>query len=187
VSAPTGLKRPATLDHLKKKQRMERRVFIPLENEAHDALERAESDLEKARILGEDDKIPALEEAHVAALEAAKDATAVLLFRSMGRKAYEALIEAHPPTPEQTLEFQEQNPILDPKTGEMVPNVKLRPPYNVDTFAPALIAASCVEPDMSAEEVEELISDWNDTEVMELWVAALEVNTQRRVASWGNA
>jgi hypothetical protein len=178
MSAPTGLKRPATFDHLKKKQPLERRVTIALDQETLEAFDAAGDALERAKLLNEptEELETALEEAR-AKLE---ETSAVLVFRSIGRKAYDRLVDTYPPTPEQIKEFQEDNPDREGNPG------KGKPPYDIDHFAPALVAASCVDPAMTIEEVTELFDEWNAVEVAELWVAALEVNTQRRVVSLGN-
>ncbi len=117
-------KRPATFDHLKKKQPLERVVKVALDDAS----------------------------------------TVVLRFRAVGHKRYKALLDAHPPTDEQK---QDEN----------------HPPYNSETFPIALIAASCVEPRMTEEQVQELDDEWNTSELVPLWLAAIEVNTQRREVS----
>lgn len=176
VMAP--LKRPATFDHLKKKQPLERKVTIALSQEALDAYDEASDSLERAKLL--DEPTEALEEALKAARGTLAEESVVLTFRSIGRKAYDSLVDTYPPTAEQIREFQEDNPDREGNPG------KGKPPYDIDHFAPALVAASCVDPRMTIEEVDELFAEWNAVEVAELWVAALEVNTQRRVVSLGN-
>ena len=180
MSAPTGLKKPATFDHLKKKQPLQRTVTIPLEQDTLDAYDAAESALERARLLGE--PTDELESALAVAKEAVLETSVKMTFRSIGRKAYDALLDEHPPTAEQIKEFREENADKDGN-----PATKGQPPYNIETFAPALIQASCVEPAMTLEQVNELFDEWNSTELSELWGAAYEVNTQRRVVSLGNA
>lgn len=87
-----------------------------------------------------------------------------LRFRALPRDVYEALQAAHPPTKE-----QEAN-------GEA---------YNVDTFAPALIAATSVD-GMTEAEATELLTSWNQAEAGALFGTAVAVNTVTRV-SLGNA
>jgi hypothetical protein len=175
MNAPDKIKRPATFDRLRKKQPLQKLVTIPLSSEAVEAYDRAENALERARLLNETDKLSGLELELEGARAHLENESETLVFQSMGRLAYDDLVEEHPPTEEQIKEFQEAN------------GGKGRPPYNIDTFAPALVAASCVEPQMTVDEVNVLFTEWNATEVAELWVAALEVNTQRRVVSLGNA
>lgn len=107
----------------------------------------------------------------LAAVQAAVDAAQAdldgcyerIVLRALPPPEYEALIAAHPPTAEQR--------------GEDPPQI-----WNPTTFRPALLAL-CVESDMSAE-------DWADfldqrcsaAERQGLYVAALAVNEQERIA-----
>lgn len=176
----TASRRPATFDHLKKKDKLRQVVSIPLDGDAVEAFDQATSNLERARLLGESDSLEALQELVDRAKEAVEDTSVRMVFQSIGRKAYDALLMAHPPTEEQVAEFQDENRQKDGSPG------KGKPPYNIETFAPALIAASCVDPELTPEQVEELWDEWNSTELAELWMAALAVNTQRRVVHLGN-
>lgn len=179
MPAPTGLKKPATFDHLKKKQPLERKITIALSQEALDAYDEASDALERAKLLNE--KTEDQEAALAVARAALEEESVTLIFRSIGRKNYDALVEMYPPTPEQIEEFRDENRDREGNPG------KGKPPYDIEKFAPALVAASCAEPEMTIEQVNEIFEGWNSTEIAELWVAALEVNTQRRVVSLGNA
>lgn len=174
TAASKSGKRPATFDHLKKKQPLERRVSIPLTQEASDTYTQASDALERAKILQHPEHIiQELDEALTKA-RAALDADSVhLLFRSIGRKSYEALIRMHPSTDKQKEELAAKTPPEDD------------PGYDLEEFPIALIAASCVEPELTPDQVRELYDEWNASEMEELWITALEVNTQRRVADWG--
>lgn len=170
--------RPATFDRLKKKQPLERKVTIPLDQDALDAYDTAVSALERAKTFNEDTTEA---EAQVAEARAnLQEHTVTMVFRAIGRKNYDALIELYPPTEEQIEEFRNEN--LDRHGNPS----KGKPAYDIDKFAPALVAASCVEPEMTLDQVNELFDEWNATELAQLWVAALEVNTHRRVVSLGN-
>lgn len=179
MPAPTGLKKPATFDHLKKKQPLERKVTIPLSQEAVDAYHDAEQAYERAKILNE--PADALKEALDAARAAVLEESVQMVFRSIGRKAYDALLEEFPPTEEQIAEYRKEHADKDGN-----PAKKGEPPYNIELFAPALIAASCVEPKMTVDQVNEIFDEWNSTEIAEIWTAAHEVNTSRRVVQLGN-
>lgn len=80
----------------------------------------------------------------------------VVTLRAIGSKAYDVLVGMHPPTAEQK------------KDGAT---------YNPDTFGPALISACAIEPRMTPNEAKELweSEEWSRGEVMELFVAAVEV------------
>lgn len=80
------------------------------------------------------------------------DGELVLRLQAIGRKAYDALIAQHPG-----------------EAGET---------YNPDTFAPALIAACCIEPDLSDEDARFLFDEWSAGEVAEVFAAAVAVNTR---------
>jgi hypothetical protein len=88
-----------------------------------------------------------------------------------GRPAYEYLIEQHPATDEQNAESQEK--------------FKQDAPYDADTFAPALIAACCEDPEMTAEEVDDLLSEWNLLEAMTVFNACMEICNSSQVGSVG--
>lgn len=79
---------------------------------------------------------------------------AELLFRSIGSKEYDQLVTSFPPTPAQR------------KDGAN---------YNIDKFAPALLARVIVDPEMTDEEAEELWSSeaWNRGELFNLFTEAV--------------
>lgn len=192
--------RPATLDHLRsQKKPVTRRYPIVLDEERaeefHDArmaLERAQAISERAQARlkdasaaleegGEpprklvDDAAEAAETVETAQqefdrLRAEMDEFVVdLVFRSIGRKPYERLLDSCPP---------------DPKEVEAAKKAKEQPPgYDSEAFIPALIAASCVEPVMTVEDVEALAESegFNVAEMTGMFMTALEVNTARRV------
>ena len=162
----TKANRPPTFDHLRKKQPLERTVSIPLNDEAVRTFKDAQEALGRVQMVkGNETEAKAAFESAKAALEAA---TVELRFRSIGRKRYDELVRAHPPTDEQKAEAADV-------------------PYDVESFSVALIAASCIEPKMTEAEVTELADEWNVAEFMQLWMASLEVNTQRRVVELGKA
>lgn len=157
----------ATFDHLKSgKKPLERIVTIYLDDEPIQALREAETAL--AADAENADLLQAVEQAK----EAVEESAVTLLFRSIGRKKYDQLIRLYPATEEQSAEHKEQ--------------FGSEAPYDADEFSVALIAASCADPVLSEAQVRELRDDWNTSEYVELFTAALEVNTQRRVANLGN-
>lgn len=162
-AAPSGLKRPATFDHLKSKQRLERTVKVYLDQDAVDEYESALRGVETAPT----DRKAAADQRLAEAQAKLDETTVTLRFQQIGRKTYDALLREHPP--------RDNDP--DDKDA----------PYHSETFAPALVAASCVEPKMTEEQVVELFEEWNTSELMDLFMAAMEVNTQRRVVNLGKA
>lgn len=107
-----------------------------------------------------------LEEAQAAA----EAATFVFVFQALGRVAWDELVTTHRPTDKQRTEHRRGG-----GQGEIE--------WNPDTFPPAVVAASLVEPALSEAEVRELWDDpnWNLAELMALFNAAVAVNQQRRV------
>jgi hypothetical protein len=78
----------------------------------------------------------------------------IVTMRAISAQAYDALLSAHPPNHEQR------------KNGNQL---------NVNTFAPALIAACCVTPKMTEEQANELWGSegWASGEAMGLYLAAM--------------
>jgi hypothetical protein len=76
-----------------------------------------------------------------------------LQLQAIGAQEYDRLVTKFPPTTEQRIEGSS---------------------YNINAFAPALLAAVVVEPDMTVKEWEEIWNspDWNRGEVVDLFGAA---------------
>jgi len=81
-----------------------------------------------------------------------------LLFEAVPATRYDKIMAAHPPRPQ------------DKKQGYA---------YNPDKFGPAIIAATCIDPVLSEEDVKEIWNseDWNRGERMMLLMSAIEVCT----------
>lgn len=179
--------RPLTYDHLKSsKKPLEIKVPVYLDGEPIERLEKLREDLERAKTRhmalkgspGEEEAaadLERLEAKRADAEQAVHDSTAWFVIRKVtprGRKRYEEMVAAHPPTEEQVKEAA--------AAGQE------RPPYNAETFAPALLSMTCVEPVLTVEEATELFDDWTVTECTELFSACLAVNTGRRTVDLGN-
>lgn len=174
--------KPATLDHLRSaKKPVVKTVVIPLDSELVDRYEKARSELEVLRIRVDAnrerdgdliDKLDAAQDRYDALRAEMEENSVEFKFHSIGRPAYEALLLQHPPTKEQKEAAR--------KVGE-------RAAYNADTFPPALLAASSFEPKMELHEAEEIwkSSDWNQGELMALFMAAVDCNQARRVVELG--
>jgi hypothetical protein len=82
-----------------------------------------------------------------------------LKYQAIGMMAYDKLVSKHPPKPEDRAEGSS---------------------FNMDTFAPALIAACAVEPEISPEEAKEIWNseDWSRGDVMVLFRNAVELNNR---------
>jgi hypothetical protein len=83
-----------------------------------------------------------------------------MVYRALPSKVYDDLVAAHPPTPRQ----------LSDANGSGVS-------YNLDTFAPALIAACSYEPKLSYEQAEQLYHapEWSGGEISTLFWNAQRV------------
>lgn len=140
---------------------------LVIDPDAHGRVERALDALERARLFtstgGDVAQAQAeLDEAQAHAEEVG--AVEVLHLQAVPRPEYEQLLLQHPPTEQQKADGQT---------------------YDPDGFAPALVAASVVDPDtgerpLTVEQVTELWATWNQGEVFALWGAVLRLSTQSR-------
>jgi hypothetical protein len=176
--------RPATYDHLRsKKKPIEKTVEIVLDAELAERFEEARTqvDIAQIRVNGNPTDVDlqlALEQAK-AAVETLRteidenDAVVKITFRGIGRKAYDDLVADHPATLEQLSDAKKKG------------HDDLQ--FNLETFPPAIVAASSKEPKMTLEEVQAIWNseDWNQVELGELFTAAMMVNGTRRTVDLG--
>lgn len=103
-----------------------------------------------------------------AALEAIEENSVLFTFRALARTGLDDIIAEHPPTPKQKKAAEQR--------GEEAN-------WNSDTFPPALMAACCIEPELTPEDAQEMWDspDWNQAELLSLFATALEVQQTRRV------
>jgi len=87
----------------------------------------------------------------------AKEVT--LKYQAIGMRAYDKLVAKHPPKAEQRAEGSS---------------------FDIDTFAPALIAACSVEPDITVAQAKQIwdSEDWSRGDVMVLFRNAVELNNR---------
>lgn len=170
-------------DRLASKKANLQRVHIAMDPEVAEAYGEAKNAFDVAKLIAEarpdDPKLSMALEAEKLRLAEAKAAlredAVTFTFRGIGRKSYDDLVAEHPPTDEQRQKSVELTG--DPR------NIG----FNTDTFPPVVIFRSMIEPEMTQEEVNALYDDpaWNGPEVMELFAAALAVNSTRRVVELG--
>jgi hypothetical protein len=112
-----------------------------------------------------------LEQAATDALDAMDAATKWFTFRSLGRAPFRELLAKHPAREE------DHDAVSAQAEGS-------KAPYNMDTFPPALIQASCVDPILSDEDIAAIFDGdaWNDVEVNALVVHAQLAQAQAPVA-----
>jgi hypothetical protein len=82
-----------------------------------------------------------------------------LKYQAIGMRAYDRLVSKHPPKPEQRAEGSS---------------------FDMDTFAPALIAACSVDPEITPEQAKAIWNsdDWSRGDVMVLFRNAVELNNR---------
>lgn len=82
-----------------------------------------------------------------------------LKYRAIGMREYDKLVSKHPPKPEQRVDGAS---------------------FDIDSFAPALISAVCVEPEISPEDAKEIWNspEWSRGDLMVLFRNAVELNNR---------
>jgi hypothetical protein len=173
------------MDHLRgKKKPVSKTVWIAGDSLLAEELSELEADLsrEKSSLTTMRNENPRREAAlqTVADLEQKvsekraemREASIKFVFRALSQRRYEELLQEHPPTEEQQAEFKASGDSL---------------PFNPETFPRALIVECCVEPDTDKAELEEWLrgDDWNQAEIMSLFMAATEVNSTRHIVNMG--
>lgn len=179
VDVVSSLQRSVTMDHLRSaKKPTTKSVTIVLDPALAEAFDEARNRYELARIRFEAaqgnaeraDELDEAKSAYDAATAAARESATVFVFRNIGRRAWDELVGEHLPIEEQQKKHRRANP----GAGKLT--------WNPETFPPAAVAACLVDPALSAADVAELWDDenWNDGELMDLFLAAVSVNQQRR-------
>jgi hypothetical protein len=109
----------------------------------------------------ENDTAPAVQDEIDALLEASRDTEVVFVFKAIGAPNYDALLLLPENQPSEELRKQGAD-------------------FNPDHFPAALVAASCIDPEMTLEEALTIYNDpaWNGAELQKLFFGALEVNTE---------
>lgn len=99
-----------------------------------------------------------------------EDTEAEFVFKAIGRHGYDDLLAEHPPT--------EKDRKLAKEQAESLGLPSFQAEFNAETFPPALISASCIQPQMSLEEALEIWNsdEWNGAELLKLWEAARNAN-----------
>jgi hypothetical protein len=168
--------RPPARDRLAKKRPATKVVPVYLEPDLVTAYNDAVAALESSRMLDADSaSVAALEEAALLAKGRLDEETVELTLTALGRRQYDALLDAHQPSEEDAARHREL-------TGQDAA-------YDGDTFPPALVHASLSAAhgdEISLDDVRDWFDGWGGAELLGLFAAAMEVNTQRRVAGLGN-
>lgn len=176
------------MDHLRgKKKPVRKTVWVAGDSELADELSELEERLSRAEAsfnLQRDEsprrealqrEVDELTIKRNAVKEQVRETAIKFVFQAIPRKKYEALIEEHPPTDKQVADWK--------ASGE-----KGSIDFNPDTFPVPLIVACCIEPDVDKEELADWLQngeEWNQAELVTLFMAATEVNQTRRIVNLG--
>lgn len=156
-----GKKATTVADLLAKTTRREVTVHIFVDQKLRDrqvALEKALADaLANDAIHNWDPTAPPLAEELLALEREAEEQTDEFVFQTVGARAWADMLASHPPTKEQRLE--------DPRVD-----------HDRRTFPYVAIAASCVSPTMTEDEVRQVTAQWSVGMFNQLWNTCIEVN-----------
>ena len=100
-----------------------------------------------------------------------KDKTRELVFEGVGWGAWRKLIGDNPPEADQEGTFKRAVEL------GFMPHAVINIGFNAETFIPAAIVASCVEPGISSSQVKDLMEKSPPGVLERIWTAVLEVNT----------
>ncbi len=197
-----SMQRPATLDHLRSKKKPVEDVEIRTDPELAAEYDRVENRIQMLQILASQTGATASAAEELLHLrtrvddlrEAIEPTVVVMRLQSLGRKAFDELQTAHPPTEEQVEEHKQETIGQVIRAGKAVDEAEAErkfwtpPDFNHETFPPALIAACCIVPEgLTEEDVKSFESDWNESEYTNLFAAAVRVHSVSRVGHWGKA
>lgn len=203
---PAGAKLPT--DRLGKTPRV-RSTTVPLDDEAVRLLEGAQAELDRARnvLLNDRDRrvaeiitsrrgkpvgadgeqqtvdvgavraevdvaigeeIAAFEKAVEAAYDHVEATSRTFTFRNIGNTAYQKLLTKHPASDDDHEQVKAEG------RGT-------RALYHAESFAPALVQASCIDPVLDNDDIADIFEGetWNLAEIAQLFQTAYEVQTQR--------
>lgn len=168
-------------DVKKRKKPMIRRVPVAMDGEKADEFNAAVSAVQEAKERQAEEprnshiaaELFELEERVKELREEMEDDVVDFVFRSVGRRRYEELVEECPPSKKQIADAKREG--VD------------APGWNPDTFPPTLIAAALIEPEYTYDEVFEIweSEDWNQAELVTLFMSAMAVNAERKVVDLG--
>lgn len=129
-----------------------------------DAKKRAKDGTTLPRLMGEQDEVAILTDQHNELVaEAEAEGSLVVVLQALGRKAWAAMVDAHPP-----------------RTGDDTPKAKRDSDeaagVNEDTFSEALLESSIVETGDEALSVTELLDAISSHQYMLLYYTAFQLN-----------
>lgn len=147
--------RPTIEEIRKLRQPRTHSVALPIDAGLLEEIAETERELAVAKRIDDnenrDPEAPAIEERLAALRAEAETAVVIFTFRELPRKAYRALVDEHPD-----------------------PDGKMR--WHEETFAPALIAACCADPEMTLADATAVWDEWSEVATQILYGAAVIVN-----------
>ena len=152
-------------DIIKKKRGVTKLVTIQLDGEVASEITILNSRYAAAIVYdrdhNENETAPKVQDEIDELIEASKDTEVVFKFKSIGAPAYDELLNQPENQPSEELKKEGAD-------------------FNPDHFPAALIAASCVDPEMTLKDALQIHLDptWNGAELQKLFFGALEVNTE---------
>lgn len=174
------------LDHLmSKKQPVRRTVYLAADPELLEELTSLEAEVRRLQTvvkLRDDadatERLPLAETELAAMRERVEEEAVKFVFKSIGRKAYDRLVQEHPATDEQQAAAQKEDP-----TASL--------PFNPQTFPLGLIMACMETPDVSDPADANTMREWldsenfNTAETMMLFNACIDVNNRSTLVQMG--
>jgi hypothetical protein len=167
----------ATPERREVKVCFDRRLLSQL-NSAQDELTKypprgIKDDSELDRVLGDDSyaEREAAEELVHDLEEQVKAKTRTLVFEGVGWGIWRELIASNPPQEDQDAVFKRAVQLA------YMPHALINIGFNAETFVPAAIVASCVEPGLTSSQAKSLLEKSPPGVLERIWTAVLEVNT----------
>lgn len=172
--------KPVTYDRLKsKKKAIVRSCWIALDPEIadEDSLAKLKLDAATIRMKGSPENkefaeaFAEAEAAYTAAHKALVGEAVKFKFKALGRRRYQELLDDNKPTDEQRAEARRLAEAIGEEDGELG--------WNPDTFPDQLIAKCLIEPELSKEEILNILGDdnWSTAEVLLLFNTAMGANS----------
>ena len=158
--------KPSTAEILRLKKPNERSCEILLDPELGRKIREKENELEKVEARkrrSRDLATPGPEgiQAELDALyEEAADAYVTFTFRDIGKKKYDALIMAHPPSEDDIKQWE-----MGGGQGKLA--------YSITTFPAALISVTSTEPKITPEEATSIWEEWGAGDIETLFITAM--------------
>lgn len=178
MGTATQVRKPITLDHLRKKLPAVGVQYIPIDLDVLTAANEAADLYSKLAVFGDDERTTKAKAALKTALdELHKPENSIRIdFKAMGRDKFDALKALHKPTEAQLAEAKE--------TGE-------RYEFNPETFLAPLVAATVSSPKMTPDDVRLLtVSEedggfgWTSGDVEALFNESIRVNVNSHIGSY---